>query len=451
MPATKRICLLLSTLALLPFPGTDADSAWAGRGSRRAEAVREVAPDRRLPLSLPDFVVEGSAEGVLGREFPALIAADLGMTPFFEFPGADAIPEKATSGMFAPGGRAPDLARWGHARVDALLIGRIAGGGDGLTIDVRLYDVARGAVLLGRKWVVPKDGWRIAAHRVANEIQLAFTGFRGVFDTEIAFTAHPPQRDGAGRGKEVYVVGLDGASPRPVTRNGSFNLFPRWSPDGRQLAFTSFRTGLPKIYLRDLESRTEREVVPSGNALSPGCFSPGGDLLYYSRSEGGSTDIFALPLDGGDPIRVAGGAITTSPSVSPDGTRMAFVSDRNGTPAIFVREPGRGAERQVTPSGKFHTSPSWSPTGDLIAYTSQSAGRFSLMLIRPDGSEPRQLAGGAGDCIDPAFSPDGNFVAYTYQEGAHSEIRIVSVDGRANRRVFSGMTGIGSPSWSPRR
>jgi TolB protein len=443
-----RVVTILAVLALFQGGGAGAFGGGHGKAARKAEAAGE----RRIPLAIPDFAVEGDAPAALGKEFPAIVSGDLGLVPLFEPVDRGAWPEAVTAALFREGGPGLDLPRWSQARAEAVLAGRIAAVGDSLRIEIRILDTATGALLFGRRYDSPGTDLRSAAHRVANDIPFAFTGVRGIFDTDIAFSARPVVGNEPGRGKELYIVGIDGENLRQVTNNGSFNLFPRWAPGGRRIAFTSFQTGVPRLYLRDIESRREEALAGSGSSMSPGGFSPSGDILYYSRSESGSTDIFALPVGSDSPARVASGAISTSPTVSPDGTLMAFVSDRNGAPAIFVKELGKGTpERQITAQGKFSTSPCWSPAGDQIAFTSQERGKFSLMLVRPDGSDLRQLLSGGGDYIDPSFSPDGRFIAYAYQEKGRAELRIVSVDGRVTRRVFSGLPGIGSPSWSPRR
>jgi TolB protein len=431
--------LLLATAAPAP--------SWA-KSPRKAEAAAE----HKVLLALPDFAVEGDLPSGIGREIASIVANDISLLTGFELLALDALPQGDAGSLFPEGGKAVDLARWSEARAEAVLAGKVRLRGDVVTLELKLWDTARNTALFSRKYDAPRGSHRDAAHRLANDVPFAFTGVRGIFDTVIAFTAHPATPEGPGRGKEVFLVGLDGADLRQLTGNGSFNLFPRWAPGGRHIAFTSFRTGLPAIYLRDLAARTEEPLVTSGTSMSPGGFSPSGDILYFSRSEAGATDVMALPVGAESPARVATGAISTSPTVSPDGTLMAFVSDRGGSPAIYVKELGKtSSERAITPPGKFSTSPCWSPAGDLIAFTAQSAGKFSLMLVKPDGTELRPLLTGGGDYIDPTFSPDGRFIAYTYQEKGRSELRIVSIDGRITRRVFRELTGIGSPSWSPRR
>jgi len=398
---------------------------------------------KRLPLAVGSFFV-ASGPPALSRGIPAVIESDLSLTGLFDLVPAESHLERVGSYHFA--GKPLDFRSWKTVGAEAVVIGKVEGRGDQVTVEMRLYDATQGTLLLGKRYSgTPRQAAAIG-HRFANEIVYVFTGARGVFGTEIAFTARN------GRGKEVYLVGMDGGGLRKVTDNRSFNLFPRWSRDGRWLSYTSFRTGVPVIYLRDLDTGTEKEVVRTGDAKSPGSFSPDGEWLYYSVSTGGNSDIRRVRVSGGPPETVAGGwGLEVSPTVSPDGRRVAFVSDRSGVPQVYVKTPGSAEETRISHGG-YATSPSWSPAGDRIAYTAKAGGRFAVYTVAPDGSDPRPVASlPDADCEDPSFAPDGRSLVYSYRKKGYSEIKIISLDGRRERTLVSGLGDVGSPAWSPGR
>lgn len=400
---------------------------------------------KRMPVALPDCFVAGG-DPSLAREIPETIAGDLAMTGLFDVIPRDAYLERIGPSHFA--GTPISFPDWKMIGAEAVVIGKAEVQGGQVTVEMRLYDSTLGNMMAGRRYTGPRNLVRRIAHRFANEVLYAFTGVRGVFDTEIAFTA----RARRGRGKEIYVVGLDGKDLRRLTDNRSFNLFPRWTPDGKRIAFTSYRTGVPQIHLLDLARGTDRVWVRYGNSKSPGSFSRDGKYLYASLSVRGDSDIYRVPLDGGPPEPVATGwGIEVSPSVSPDGGRIAFVSDRSGSPQVYVQKIGSASALRVSRAGSYSTSPSWSPAGDRIAFTSLSEGRYSIYTVRPDGTDQREIVSGAGDCIDPSFSPDGRYLVYTYRKKGYSELKTVSVTGRGNRGLFNGLPDVGSPAWSPAR
>lgn len=429
---------------------------------------------RRLPIAVPDFAVT-PADRALARSLSSVIAGDLGMGGLFAVIPPDAYLERITPKHF---GRTPlSFPDWKLSGAEAVVIGNVTPPADAkdrakgmISVEMRLYDATLGTMMARKTFTGYPRQYRVIAHKFSNEILYAFTGVRGIFDTEIAFSARP----GNGKGKEIFVVGIDGQGLRKVTDNRSFNLFPRWSPRGDDtLVYTSYRTGVPMIYLREvvrnrngLGAVYDHPVVTFGNSKSPGCLSPDGTFLYFAASIDGNSDIYRERLLWPDPekpapVRVAenslekvadGYGLEVSPTASPDGRTIAFVSDRGGAPQVYVKAIGASGDRRISFAGGYSTSPSWSPAGDRIAFTSMSGGNFSIYTVKPDGSDQRVLvsAGGA-DCVDPCYSPDGRYLVYTLQKKGYSELKIISADGRWERSLYSGMAGAGSPSWSPRR
>jgi len=399
---------------------------------------------RRLPLAVANFVV-ASGDPSLSAAIPKVLETDLDLTALFEIVPRSAHIEAVSSANFS--GKPLSFPAWKVIGAEAVVVGKVDARGDEITVEMRLYDATKGTLITGKRYAGAARQVRSIAHKFANEIVYAFTGVRGIFGTEIAFTARQ------GRGKEVYVVGMDGQELRKVTDNRSYNLFPRWSADGNWLAYTSFRTGAPVIYLRSAASGAEKVIVRSGDAKAPGAFSADGEWLYYSVSVDGNSDIQRVRVVGGATEKVVGGwGLEVSPTLSSDGRRLAFVSDRAGSPQIYVKALGSAAEARISQGTSYATSPSWSPAGDRIAYTARSEGRFVIYTVAPDGSDQRLVASSPdGDCEDPSFSPDGRYLVYTFRKRDYSGLKIISVDGQRERTLVSGLGDVGSPAWSPVR
>jgi TolB protein len=401
---------------------------------------------KRMPIAVADVVVD-PGDPSLSRGIPKILSDDLVLTDLFDLVPRTAHMETVTAAHFS--GKPLSFPGWKMIGAEAVVIGNVSTRGDRLSIEMRLYDATQGTLLLGKRYTGTPNQLRSIVHRFANEIVYTFTGVRGVFGTEVAFSA----RSGKSRGKELYIVGMDGQDLRKVTDNRSFNLFPRWSPDGQWLAYTSFRTGTPIIYLRNVSTGAEKEVVRFGGSKAPGGFSPDGVWLYAGVSQAGNSDIYRVRVVGGAVEKmVEGWGLEVSPSLSPDGRRIAFVSDRGGSPQIYVKTIGVAGETRISGGGGYATSPSWSPAGDRIAYTARSGGRFVIATVAPDGSGSREIVSATdGDCEDASFSPDGRSLVYTYRKRDYSALKIISSDGRRQRTLVSGLGDVGSPAWSPGR
>ena len=121
------------------------------------------------------------------------------------------------------------------------------------SLEAYLYDTGDGELVFGKRYggVSPSE-WRRVVHRLADDIILAATGEKGIMSSKVLFVA------GGGRRKDVYVSDLDGYGARKLTLHNEIVVSPAVSPDGKYLAFTSYKGGKPCFYVTDLE--TNREV-----------------------------------------------------------------------------------------------------------------------------------------------------------------------------------------------
>jgi TolB protein len=440
---TWRFLVVLVVVSHLTLPGL-----WpvAPPPAVRAQAVDVFlnvtgGGSRKLNIAIPEFTVTTGADPAgNGKLLASVAGADLTFSGLFSVVAATgAIPPNNPQALeqswkeFAAAGA--------HAGVHGLLALR----GERAEVEMRLYDLTAPdhRLIAGKKFELPAGQLRRLGHKVADEVVLQFTGEPGVADTKIAYVVGPVGR------KEIVIADYDGAGITPVTRNGSINLMPVWSPDARSLAFTSFKQGYPDLYrVFPFERRPDQTLAAFVGINSSPAFSPDGKGLAMTLSKDGNPEIYVLNLASGTMRRLTRHAgIDTEPTWSPDGRQIAFISDRSGAPHVYMMDDQGTNVRQIT-SGGFHTQPRWSPRGDTLAYT-QRAGAHDIWLVDVDGSNPRRVTSG-GDNQGPTWAPSGRHLAFQSNRLGRWQIFAALADGTGAAPITRGGAESTSPSWSPR-
>ena len=397
---------------------------------------------RKLNIAVPEFtIVSGTDSQGAGKQLASITGADLTFSGLFSVvAGTGAIPANN------PAALKQSWTEFAAAGAHAALHGLLAIRPDRLDGEMRLYDLTtpEHRLISTKKFDVPATQGRRLAHKIADEVVLQFTGEPGVADTKIAYVAGP-------RGaKEIMVADYDGAGATSITKNGSINLTPVWSPDARSLAYTSYKQGYPDLYRTfPFERRPDQTLAAFVGINTAPSFSPDGKSIAMTLSKDGNPEIYVLTLATGTMRRLTRHAgIDTEPTWAPTGRQLAFISDRTGSPNLYVMDAEGTSVRQLT-SGGFHTQPRWSPKGDVIAYTARQ-GAHDIWLINVDGSNPRRLTGGVGDNQGSTWAPSGRHLAFQSNRNGRWQIMAMLIDGSAPTAITTGSAEATSPSWSPR-
>jgi TolB protein len=418
----------------------------AVRGQVITRELREQAAPR-ITIAIAgfeSFVLNGEDLGKLGA---SILTADLRFTTVFDVMEPAILPFDPASVRLDQ--ERPLFPGLNSLKVQHLAVGQVTSRGREAVVEGRLYDVATGNMVFGKRYVGDSKFYRLIIHRFADDILFGLTGEKGVAQSRIAFASRVSRT-----GKEMFVMDYDGASPMAITSNQSVNLSPRWSPDGRLLAYTSYQWDAqrgqhnPNLVILNWDSG-RREVLSArpGLNISP-AWSPDGQWLALAMSAGGGTNLFLVSKDGGTPRPLTTGtAISVSPSFSPNGRQIVFNSDRGGSPQVYIMDVDGTNLRRVTFQGTYNSSPRWSPRGEKIAFMCR-LGTNQICLINPDGSGQQQLTS-QGSNEDPAWSADGRHLVFTSTRTGRRDIFVMHADGTEQTRLTNNGRDNELPDWSP--
>jgi TolB protein len=406
------------------------------------------APPR---FAVPDFIaLSNDAETVeAARKIGQVLYDDLNFEHEFALIPRDtyaSIPA-ATSIATVP------FDRWRELNADGLIVGTVQKVATGVQVELRLFNVRTRQSAFAREYSGSIANPRLYAHTIADELHQQQRALRGVARTKLTFNS---DRSGERLGstvesrsvKEVYVSDYDGENQRQVTTNRSLNITSVWSPDGRTLAYTSYRQGPPNIFLANIYEGTGGVWLKAEGQNWTPVFSPDGTRIAFSSTRDGNAEIYVANRDGSSLRRLTNhSAADIAPTWAPNGTQIAFTSDRTGTPQIYVMGSDGLGLQKVT-SEAYADRPTWSPAPyNEIAFASRTGPGNDIKIKDLATGQVRQLTFGEGTNESPAFAPNGRHLAFMSTRSGKSQIFTIARDGRDLRQV----TRLGNnyqPDWS---
>ncbi len=452
--------LLASHHATHSSTGVAPQSGITGRGdtpSASARAMRVLAPGAALAwLAVPAGVraqMRIDVSGVGATQYPIAIAnfQTDGRVPFdvvnvvradLVRSGAFRVIDPQQTLSDTAGLNFPELRGRG---ADSVLGGSIARLADGrYDIRVKLSDVVRQSAIGGQSVVASEPDLRFAGHQVADYVYEKITGEKGIFSTRIAFVA---KQNGRYR---LNIADWDGENIQPAANSSEPIISPAWAPDGGRIAYVSFESRKPVIYVHTLASGQRVQVANFRGSNSAPAFSPDGRTLAVTLTQDGQSQLYLIASDGsGSPRRITqSSGIDTEPVFSADGRNIYFTSDRGGSPQIYRIGASGGDAARVTFSGSYNVSPRISPDGKTLAFITRRDGRF-FVAMKDLASGSEQLLSDSGQEESPSFAPTGRWVMYATRAGGRDTLMAVSVDGRVKQRLTASLGDIREPTWGP--
>ncbi len=192
-----------------------------------------------------------------------------------------------------------------------------------------------------------------------------------------------------------------------------------------QIAFASDRTGIPQIYLMNVDGTGMTQVTNLQDGACQPSWSPDGTRMVFTspcrsnreRYPGSSLWIVNADGSGLTPLPTAPGG-DFDPAWSPDGKRVAFASLRDGRPQLYVMDLETGEARNLSDNLAREGQPTWSPTGTSIIYISKRTGLEEIWMIPDIGGEAQRFSrSGGNDDTYPHWSSDGQLILFEQDIG----------------------------------
>ncbi|MET1755552.1 S9 family peptidase [Novosphingobium sp. RD2P27] len=291
----------------------------------------------------------------------------------------------------------------------------------------------------------------------------------------------------------IWLVDVASGRQTPLAAGKGAHRSPRWSPDGKRIAYVSSNTGAPQLHVLWIDSG--RSVQVTGLPESPGSitWSPDGKAIAYTmhvagegmklgrapekpegaewaeslqvidrvnyRADGGGyaqpgfDHLFVVPADGGAPRQVTFGDWNDSGplSWSPDGRTLVFSANRrpdwerelNNT-EVYALDVASGAVTALTTREGPDQSAVVSPDGKRIAYlgfddVNRSYENTELYVMNADGTGARSLTAGLDQSIDTVTWGGNSQLYVSYDDHGKKRVARVGLDGSV-RMVREGLT-----------
>ena len=388
----------------------------------------------------------------LKRTFDATLFSDLANAGIFDVVSKSLLPQ-STPG--APG--EISLQQWSVAPASASMVafGAFSVQGGKIVCNGFLFDAKnlQYPQVLAKQYNedASDDSARQIAHRFADEIIFRLSGgSQGIAESKIYYVKL------AGANKEIWQMDYDGANQHPITHLGTVSISPRISPDNSRLAFSSLGHDGFQIRMFSLVlNRMVNFASVGGTNLSP-AWSPNGKDIAYSSSRSGDPEIWISDTSGNSSRRITN---FRGPDVSPvfnprTGSQIAWISGRTNLPQLYVMDID-GSNVQRMTDGGYATSPSWSPNGQFLTfawdrkYGPGAPGGQDIYVMEIATKRWIQLTHDGGRCDFPSWSPDGRHIVYANSpdgKATHMKIMTMLADGTQKHEL----TGAGAdmPNWS---
>ncbi|MBB3047373.1 TolB protein [Litorivivens lipolytica] len=408
----------------------------------QAELTIEITRGSDKPVSIAVVPFGWEAGVSLPDDIAAIVGSDLHRTGQFE-------PMSPADMLSQPKTEAEVFYRdWRSLGVDYLVIGKTRGLPEGgYAAEFTLFDVNLQRKMMTGEERGGRANVRDMAHGISNQIYEKITNIKGAFATKLLYVS-ARRLEG---GKQVFrlvMSDIDGAREQVLLEQSEPILAPTWAPNGRIIAYVSFETTRPAIYMHNLDT-AQRVQLTNFRGINGGpVWSPDGKSMAMVLSKDGNPEIYVMDLATRALRRVTNHfAIDTEPDWM-DNNSLIFTSDRGGKPQIYRVDLRSERVQRLTFEGDYNARGRVLKGGEGLVMVHRVNGQFHIALQDLKRNRVSILTETSLD-ESPSMAPNNTILLYATKHQGRGVLAAVSVDGNVHYRLPSDYGDVREPAWSP--
>ncbi len=395
--------------------------------------------DSAIPVAVVPFSESGDMPS--GDKISSIVQDDLTMTGEFRPLPAEkmlSLPSKGDELYFRD---------WRLLGQRYVLVGQLTRKGDKVEARYELFDVNREERIMGSTASSSVNSTRSLAHHISDRVYEAITGVPGAFSTKLAYVTL--ERSGGESLYRLQVSDVDGKRARVRLESNEPILSPAWSPDASKLAYVSFETGKPAIYIHELSSGNRTRIADFRGLNSAPAWSDDGRSLLITLSKDGNAEIYKLDIESRSLKRLTNHwSIDTEPTWDHTGEGFFFTSDRSGGPQIYHKASEDAEPRRITFGSRYNARPRPDNDGKYVYYVHQRNKAFHIARTDLRTEEETVLTRTESD-ESPSVAPNGRMLIYATKQGGNSVLTVIAADGGAAYSLPASKGDVREPAWSP--
>ena len=247
----------------------------------------------------------------------------------------------------------------------------------------------------------------------------------------------------------IFVSDAEGKNAKRVSF-GVWDVAPRWSPDGKSIAFNRDAGGHNDVLIVPADSGAERVVAASSANETGGVWLPDGSGLIYNRGTIRGQELWVYTLADGSSKKLFDVDGSAYGYPSPDGKSIAYTLTKDGKSTVWLFDREKKTHRQLTTEGfEFLSFMGISPDGRSILYQSRRTGAGDLWRLDIASGERRQVTQDIAEDGGASWSPDGSRILFASNRGGQPDLWVVTTGESDVQRVTDDAVAETGQEWTP--